>query len=142
MRPTSRAHSPPQLTTCSATKGALVGDDVPGAVGAGLQIDDASEAVDLGAGEAGAFGIGLGDAPGIEVAFHGIEHRADEVFLVDERIHFRGFVDRQDLEVHAEIAAARARHLQPVEPLPRPGEIEAAGDVHAAGTPEIASISL
>ncbi len=67
------------------------------------------------------------------MALDGIEHRADEMLLLDERVHFRRFVDRDDFEVHAEIAAARLRHLQPVEPLLRAGEVEAAGDVHAAG---------
>ena len=112
---------------------ALVGDDIPRAVGTRLQIDDAGEAVDFSARHGRAFGVGLCDAPGIEMAFDRIEHRADEMLLLDERVHFGGFVDRQDLEIHAEIAAARAGHLQPVEPLLRAGEIEAAGDVHAAG---------
>ena len=111
---------------------ALLGDHVPRAVRARLQIDDAVEAHDLGAGHRRAFGVGLRDAPGIEMALDRIEHRADEMLLLDEGIHPRGFVDRDDLEVHAEIAAARARHLQPVEPLLGAGEIEAAGDVHAA----------
>ena len=72
---------------------ALVGDDVPRAVGAGFEIDDAVEAIDLGAGHGRAFGVGLRDAPGIEMALDRIEHRADEMFLVDERIHPRRFVD-------------------------------------------------
>ncbi len=100
---------------------ALVGDDVPASVGAAFQVDDAGEA------------IGVGDAPGIEMALDGIEHRADEVLLLDKRVHLGGFVDRDDLEIHAEIAPARLRHLQPVEPLLRAREVEAAGDMHAAG---------
>ena len=42
-------------------------------------------------------------------------------------------VDGNDLEVHPEIAAARLGHLQPIEPLARAGQHDAAGDVHAAG---------
>ena len=40
-----------------------------------------------------------------------------------------------DLGLHAEIAAARMRHLQPVEPLRRVGELQAAGQVQPAGLP-------
>ena len=40
---------------------------------------------------------------------------------------------RDDLGLHAEIAAAGMRHLQPVEPLGRVGELQPAGQVQAAG---------
>jgi hypothetical protein len=36
-------------------------------------------------------------------------------------------------QLHAEVAAARLRHLQPVEPLGRTRQQDAAVDVHAAG---------
>jgi len=48
--------------------GAFVGDHVPAAVGALLQVLHHREAVDLGAGHAGGDGIGVGDAIGIDVA--------------------------------------------------------------------------
>ena len=56
-------------------------------------------------------------------------------FLSMQRKELRRLVDRDDLQVHPEIAAARLGHLQPVEPLARAGEHDAAGDVHAAGLP-------
>src|SRR5277367_537884 len=112
---------------------AFLGEHVPRSVGPGFQIDDAVEAVDLGAGQGRALGVSLRHPPGIEMALDRIEHRADEMFLVDERIHPRRFVDRDDFEIHPEVPAARTRHLQPVQPFLRAGQIEAARHVHAAG---------
>ena len=67
------------------------------------------------------------------MAFDGVVHGADEMLLVHEREELRRLVHRDDLELHLEIAAARLRHLQPIEPLARAGEHHPAGDVHAAG---------
>src|SRR5271163_4023570 len=112
---------------------AFLGEHVPRSVGPGFQIDDAIEAVDFGAGQGRALGVGLRHAPGIKMAFDRIEHRADEMFLVDERIYPRRFIDRDDLEIHPEIPAARTRHLQPVQTFLRARQIEAARHMHAAG---------
>ena len=55
------------------------------------------------------------------------------MLLVHQREQLLRLVDRDQLEVHAEVAAARLRHLQPVEPLGRAGQHDAAGEMHAAG---------
>src|SRR5271168_4853784 len=110
----------------------LLGEHVPRSVGPGFQIDDAIEAVDFGASQGRALGVSLCHASRIEMAFDRIEHRADEMLLVDERIHPRRFIDRDDLEIHTEVPAARTRHLQPVQPFLRARQIEAARHMHAA----------
>ena len=112
---------------------ALIGDHIPGAVGARLQVGHAGMPHDLGAADLRGLGVGVGHAVRIDVPFDRIVHRAREVPLVHEREQPGRLVDRNDFEIHAEIAAARLRHLQPVEPLARAGEHDAAGDVHAAG---------
>ena len=68
MRPTSRAHSPPQLTTCSAPDGALLGDDIKAAVAARLSATTRLPQKISAPAEARRFGIGMGGALGIEVA--------------------------------------------------------------------------
>ena len=53
--------------------------------------------------------------------------------LVHQRIDLLGFRDREELEFHAEITAARNHHLEPVKPLRRAGKQESTGDVNTAG---------
>jgi hypothetical protein len=55
------------------------------------------------------------------------------MLLLQEREHLGRLVDRDDLQIHTEVAAARLGHLQPVEPLASAGQHDAPGDVHAAG---------
>ena len=112
---------------------ALVGDHVPAAVAALLAVDDARLAHDLGAADLGRLRVGVRDAVRVDVALDRVVHRADEVLLLEQREQLLGLGDRDQLEVHAEVAAARLGHLQPVEALGRAGEHDAAGDVHAAG---------
>ena len=64
---------------------ALVGDDVPGAVGPRVRRDDAGVPVDLGTLDARRLGVGVGDAGRIHMAFERVVERSDEVALVHER---------------------------------------------------------
>ena len=52
--------------------------------------------------------------------------------LVHHREELGGLVHRQEVEVHAEVAAAGLGQLQPVEPLLRAGQHDAAREMHAA----------
>ena len=74
----------------------------------------------------------MGHAVRIDVAFDRVIDGADEMRLIEQRVDLLGLRDRQQLELHAEVAAARLCHLQPVEPLGRAGQQDAAVDVHAA----------
>ena len=78
-------------------------------------------------------GVRLRHAVGIDMPLDRVVERTDEVLLVQERKQLRGLIDRDQLELHAEVAAARLGHLQPVQARPRAGEHDAAGDMHAAG---------
>ena len=61
-----------------------------------------------------------------------IPHGADEVFLVDQRQHSLRFGDIDDLRLHAEIAPAGMRHLQPIEPVGRIGKLQPASQMQSA----------
>ena len=111
---------------------ALLGDDVPGAVGALPRVDDAVLAHDLGARDLRGLGVGVGHAVRIDVALDRVVDRADEVLLVQQRIQLLRLGRRDQLQIHAEVAAARHGHAQPVHALGRAGQHQAAGDVHAA----------
>ncbi len=110
----------------------LLGDHVPGAVSTLPGVDDAVLAHDLGACELRGLGVRVRHAVRIDVAFDRIVDRAEKVLLVEQRIQLLRFRRRYQLQVHAEIAAARHGHAQPVDPLGRAGQHQAAGDVHAA----------
>ena len=112
---------------------AVIGNHVPGTIGARFEIRDPGMPHDVGAADLRGFRVGVGDAVRIDVTFDGIVHRAREMLLVQQRKQRRRLVDGNDLEIHAEIPAARLGHLQPIEPLAGSGQHEAAGDVHAAG---------
>ncbi len=100
--------------------------------GLAVQLGDAVAGVNLGAGEAGGLRIGHRRAVGVEVALDRVPQGADEVALVDQRQQRLRLGGGDDLRLHAEIAAARMRHLQPVEPLGRIGELQPAGEVQPA----------
>ena len=112
---------------------ALLGHDVPRAVGIRDELGHAIVEHDLGAGDPRRFRVGVRRAVRIEVALDRVPHRADEVFFVDQRQHLLRLRDVDDLRLHAEIAAARMRHLQPVEALRRVGELQPAGQMQPAG---------
>jgi hypothetical protein len=112
---------------------AVIGDHVPGPVGARLQVHDPRAPHDLGARDLRRFRIRVRDPVGIDVTLDRIVERAREMLLVHQREELRGLVDRDDLELHPEVPTARLRHLQPVEPFAGAREHDPAGDVHAAG---------
>ena len=112
---------------------AVIGDHIPGSVGARLEVRDPGMPDDLGAADLRGFRIGMSHTVRIDVSLDGIVHGTREVFLVQERKQFRRFIDRNDLQVHAEISAARLGHLQPVEALAGAGQHDAAGNVDSAG---------
>ncbi len=132
IRPTSRAHSPPALTMCSAWISPLSVTDVPRAVGALAQVVDPRVAVDLGAGLAGADRVGVGDAARVDVALDRVEEGADEVLLLHQREQRFGLGGGDDLELHAEVAPAGLGHAQPVEALAIAGQHQPAGQVDRA----------
>ena len=87
IRPTSRAHRPPALTTCSVwIESPFSRRDVPRAVGPLLEADDRRVLVDLGAGLLGALDVGARDAGRVDVALDRVVQRADEVL----RVHAAG----------------------------------------------------
>ena len=86
IRPTSRAHSPPALTTCSVwIDVAALDPDVPRPVRPLRQADDRRVLVDLGAGQLGALDVGAGDAGRVDVALDRVVQRPDEVLRVEQR---------------------------------------------------------
>ena len=132
MRPTSRAHRPPALTMCSAWISPCVGDDIPRPVGALAEVGHPRVPVDLGAGVAGADGVGVGDAGRVDVALDRVEQRADEVLLLQQREDGLGLGRRDDLQVHAQVPAAGLGHAQPVQALAGVGQHQAARQVDGA----------
>ena len=112
---------------------ALVGDHVPGAVGAVLQLLDLGVLVDLGTADAGRLGIGMRGAFGVEVAVGRVDHGADEILLLQKRMHLLGFRHGDDLGLKTEIARAGMRHLQPFHAFMGVGEDQAARAVQPAG---------
>ena len=112
---------------------ALVGDHVPGAVRPVRQLLDLGVLVDLGPADARGLGIGMRGALGVEVAVGGVDHRADEILLFQQRMHLLGFRHGDDLGLQPQVAGAGVRHLQPFHALMRVGEDEAARAVKAAG---------
>ena len=114
---------------------ALVGDDLPGAACAALERGDARLQVDLGAADAGGLRVGVRRAGGVEVAVGGIEHRADEVTLLDERQELLGLLRCEELRLESEVTRPAVRHLQPLHALGRIGQQESPRAVQAAGLP-------
>ena len=133
MRPTSRAHSPPALTTCSAWivwSRSVITSHVPSA--SLLQPGDPRVGVHLGAAVAGAHRVRVGHAVWVDAAFVGVVQRADEVLLLEQRVQLLRLGDGDDVHVHAEVAAAGLCHAQPVESLWRVGQHQSARQVDAA----------
>ena len=112
---------------------ALLCDDVPGAVGVLGQLDDAVPQDDIGAELLRRLGVGVRGARRIEMALDRIPHGADEVLFVHQREHRLGFRRRDQLGIHAEIAALGVRQPEEVHALGRVGEHDAAGQVQRAG---------
>ncbi len=112
---------------------ALLGHDLPTAVGFLVKLGHAVVEDDLGTGEPRGLRIGMRRAVGIEMALDGIPECTDEVALVDQRQQLFCFRRGDDLRLHAEIAPARMRHLQPIEPLGGIGKLQPAGQMQSAG---------
>ena len=111
---------------------ALLGDDIPRPVGALAEVGHHRVPVDLGAGVAGADGVGVGDAGRVDVALDRVEQRADEVLVLHEREDGLGLGRRDDLQVHAQVPAPGLGHAQPVQALAGVGQHEAARQVDGA----------
>jgi len=109
-----------------------VGDDIPGAVGALLQIGDPGVGVHLGTAVASTDRIGVGDPVRVDAAFVLVVERADEELLLQQRVQLLGFLHGDDLHVHAQVATSRLGHAQPVEPLRRIRQLQPTGQVDAA----------
>ena len=107
-------------------------EHVPSAILALAQIRDPRLAHDLGPADLRRLRVGVGHPIGIDVAFDRVVHGAEEMLLVHQRKQLRCLIDRDQFEIHAEIAAACLRHLEPVDSRGCAGEHDAAGDVHAA----------
>ena len=106
--------------------------DVPRAVGALLEPDHRRVLVDLRAGELGGLDVRARDARRIDVPFDRVVQRADEVLRVEQREDVLGFLGRDELEVHAQVPAARLRHAQEVHADLGVGEHQPAGQVDRA----------
>jgi hypothetical protein len=111
---------------------AVVGDDIPGSVAARLEIGHAGVSDDFRAAELCGFGVGMRDAIRIDMALDGIVHRALKMLFVQQRKESGRLIDGYDFKIHSQISTARLGHLQPVQPLARACQHQAAGDVHAA----------
>ena len=114
---------------------AVIGNDIPRAIRTRLQIDDPRVPNDLSATDLRRLRVGMSHAVGIDMSFDRIVHRTDEVLLLHQRKQLLRLAGRDELQVHAEVAAAGLGHLQPVHPLGRTGQHDAAGNVHAARLP-------
>ena len=112
--------------------GAVLGDDVPGAVGLLGQLDDAVAEHDRRAERLRRLGVGVGGAGRVEVALDRVPERADEVARVHQREHRRRLAGGDDLGLHAEAAPLGVGEPQEVHALGRAGHHHAAGQVQPA----------
>ncbi len=109
-----------------------VGVHVPRAVGALAQAVDPRVAVDLGTGHAGADRVGVGDTGRIDMTLDRVVQRADEVLVLHEREQRLRLLRTDQLELHAEVAAAGLGHPQEVHADLGVGEHQPTGQVDAA----------
>ena len=87
---------------------------------------------DLRPGELGALGVGAGDAGRVHVALDRVVQRPDEVLRVEQGKEVLRLARGDELEVHAQVAAARLGHPQEVHPDLRVGQHQPAGQVDRA----------
>ena len=83
--------------------------------------------------DAGRLGEGVGRAGRIEIAVELVPERRVIVLRVDQRMALRHLPGRDELLVEPHVARLGALALQIIVPVPRRGEIEAAGVVQADG---------
>src|SRR6202011_1587902 len=111
----------------------VVGNHIPGTIRSLLEIDNSRVTHNLCATDLRRLCVCVSNTVWVDVALDRIVDGTQEVLLVHERKQLRGFICRDDLEVHAKIAAAGLGHLEPVHPLGRTGQHDTARDVHSAG---------
>ena len=135
MRPTSRAHRPPALTTCSAWMVPLSVTTSHDAVGARREVGDARVAVDLGALPLRAAWHRRAVTPArIDMAFERVVERADEMPFVHQREEFARPRRPRPCRVPCrDSGRARMTIFSQSMRSGVPASIDAAGDVHAAG---------
>ncbi len=109
----------------------LVGDDAPAAVLALHEVLYLGVQIDVGTVLLGRFRIGMGRAVGIEMTFHRIEHRTDELVGIEQRHQVMRFIRRQQMRVEPHVAALGEDRLHPVEAVLGRGEHHARGHVQA-----------
>ena len=115
-----------------AGDGAPLGDHVPLAVGPVDDVAGPRVAVDLGPGHAGRRGIGVGHARRVDVAAHRVPQGTHEVLLDDEGDLLGRFGHRDQLGLHAQVAAPGVGHAEPVHAVGVVGQHHLAGQVQAA----------
>ena len=127
------AHHAPDLPGPQATSvdhmlalhHALVGDHAPSAIGLLFQAFHLGLYLDGGAAELGGLGVSVGGARWVEVSLIRVQQGADEMLVFNEREIALGFRHRDDLGVHAQVAALGHRGFQKLEPLRRVGQHDA-----------------
>ncbi len=106
--------------------------DVPQAVPAPLDRLGPGVPLDLGPGQTGGLGVGMGDPGRIDVALERVVHGSDEVLLVEVGHQLLGLGHRDHLGVDPEVAAAGVGVAEPVHALLGIGQLDTAGQVDAA----------
>ena len=96
---------------------ALLGDHIPGAVGALIEPGYRREAIDLGTGFARGHRVGVGDAVGIDMAAVRTPQRTDELVRIDEGVELLRFGRRDELGFETEIFRPRMHQTQVIHDL-------------------------
>ena len=135
--PRHRAHlarpQPGGVDNMLGPDGALVGDHVPAAVGAGGGFLDVAMGFYGGPAQACGAGIGVGGAGGVEVAIKWVVKRADDAIGVGDRGEARDFLGADDLGLEAHVAVLGALGQQHVEAVSVVGQRDPADMVQPAG---------
>ncbi len=108
---------------------AVLEADIPGRVGSLREPDDRRVLMDLGAELLSTLDVRAGDAGRVDVALDRVVQRPDEVLRVHEREQLGRFLRGDELQLHAEVPAARLGHPQEVHADLRVGEHQAARQV-------------
>ena len=112
---------------------ALVGLDVPGQIRTLADREHAGEPIDFRPELAGRCRIGLGGPGRVEVAAVGPPQGAGEELLLKQTVESLGFLDRDDLGVHPEIASPAADQVQRIHLALVCGQHQPAVRVQPAG---------
>jgi len=87
--------------------------------------------VDCGTIHAGAFGVGVCGAGGVEMALNGVPEAADELFVVQNWELGFGVLGRDNFQFHAHVAATGLGHVEAFHALFGLGQLDAAGQMEA-----------